>query len=226
MATSKFQYEGVRNHATMPGFFTFLLCRGTWRNIVASCWATAAFKQPTFHYRFNIKTDSPYASYLQDLLERLFDFRPSVTAVRRGSTVDLYITSTYLMKELRSIGIYSTNKVRDQVGIPDWIFLKAEYQRRFVRGVFDTDGSIYELKHFHAVQMSFRNRLFRLLEGTRRILLNLGFHASTVSSYSVYLTRREDIRRYVQEIGLGIRSTPRGQHGLASRYRLSARRSC
>lgn len=67
----------------------------------------------------NIKTDySPYVSYLQDLLERLFDFRPSVTAVRRGSTVDLYVTSTYLMKELRSIGLYSANKVRDQVGIP------------------------------------------------------------------------------------------------------------
>ncbi len=117
--------------------------------------------------------------------------------------MDLYITSTFLMKELRTIGLYSMNKVRDQVGIPDWIFLEAEYQRRFVRGFFDTDGSIYELKHFSAVQMSFRNRSFPLLEGTRRILLNLGFHVSRISNYSVYLTRKGDIRRYVQEIGFG-----------------------
>ncbi len=90
------------------------------------------------------------------------------------------------MKELRTIGLYSQNKVRDQVGIPDWIFHTAEYQRRFVRGFFDTDGSIYQLKRFHAIQMSFRNRSFPLLEGTRRILLGLGFHPSRVSSYSVY----------------------------------------
>lgn len=72
-----------------------------------------------------------------------------------------------------------------------------------MRGFFDTDGSIYGFKHFHAVQMSFRNRSFPLLEVTRRILLNLGFQASRISSYSVYLTRREDMRRYVEEIGFG-----------------------
>ncbi len=49
-----------------------------------------------FFITVNIKTDSPYVSYLQDLLEGLFDFRPRVTAIKGGSTVDLYITSTLL----------------------------------------------------------------------------------------------------------------------------------
>ncbi len=150
----------------------------------------------------NIKTDAPYVTYLQSLLESLFTFRPRVSQIR-GVCVYLYITSLHLMKELRTIGLYSPNKVRDQVSIPYWIFKSTEYQRRFVRGFFDTDGSIYQLKWFNAAQMSFKNRSFPLLEGTRDILLSLGYRASRISNYSIYLTRQQDIRRYIEEIGFG-----------------------
>lgn len=151
----------------------------------------------------NIKTDSAYVPYLQDLLERLFHFRPRVTAVKYGSTVDLYVTSVHLMRELRRIGLSSSNKVRDQVGVPDWIFSAPEYQRRFLRGFFDTDGSIYRLKHFESVQMSFSNLSMPLLEGARQLLLGLGYHPSRVSGHSVYLTRQKDIKTYIREIGFG-----------------------
>lgn len=151
----------------------------------------------------NIKTDAQYVPYLQDLVESLFQFRPPKTQVQDGSVVDLYLTSIHLMRELRGIGLNSSNKVKDQVGIPDWIFTETEYQRRFVRGFFDTDGSIYLLKHFNAPQMLFKNRSIPLLDGTRQILLNLGYYPSRVSGYSVYLTRRRDIERYVDEVGFG-----------------------
>ncbi len=150
----------------------------------------------------NVKTDSSYIQYLQNLIEGLFNFRPRVIRFR-GVCVDLCITSKHLMRELRTIGLYSPNKVRDQVVIPHWIFQSTEYQRRFVRGFFDTDGSIYQLKWFNAVQMSFKNRSFPLLEGTREILLSCGYRPSRISNYSVYLTRRQDVRRYIQEIGFG-----------------------
>ncbi len=153
----------------------------------------------------NIKTDSAYISYVQDLLERVFRFRPRVTAVKCASTVDLYVTSAHLVRELRSIGLQSSNKVGDQVGIPEWIFSSPEYKRGFLRGFFDTDGSIYRLKHFNAVQMSFGNLSLPLLQGTRQLLLDLGYHPSRVSGHSIYLTRREEIKSYIQEIGFGNR---------------------
>jgi len=160
----------------------------------------------------NVKTDASYVLYLQNLIEGLFNFRPRLTAIRRRSILDLYVTSTFLMKELRTIGLYSPNKVRDQVGIPNWIFQSTEYERRFIRGFFDTDGSIYQLKWFNAVQMSFKNRSFPLLAGTREILLSLGYRPSKISNYSIYLTRRQDIRRYIEEIGFG-----NEKHGLRAR---------
>jgi hypothetical protein len=133
----------------------------------------------------NIKTDAQYVAYVQDLVEALFHYRPPRSQVKDHSVVDLYLTSTPLMRELPSIGLYSANKVKDQVGIPDWILSEIEYQQRFVRGFFDTDGSIYLLKHFNAPQMLFKNRSIPLLDGTRKILLNLGYHPSRISGYSV-----------------------------------------
>lgn len=152
----------------------------------------------------NIKTDSNYVPYLQDLLERLFQFCPRVMPRKLGSTVDLYVTSAYLVRKLREIGLLSSNKVRDQVMVPGWIlFGTAEYQQSFLRGFFDTDGSIYRLKHFNAVQMSFSNLSLPLLEGTRQLLLGLGYHPSRFSGHAIYLTRQTDLRKYAQEIGFG-----------------------
>jgi hypothetical protein len=150
----------------------------------------------------NAQTDLAYIPYLQDLFERLFAFRPRLARSRHGR-VDLYLTSASLVRCLSTIGLHSRNKVRDQVGIPRWIFDSLEYRQRFVRGFFDTDGSIYRLKRFHAVQLSFRNRSTPLLDGTRQALLDLGYHPSLTSNYAVYLTRRRDIQRYIQEIGFG-----------------------
>lgn len=151
----------------------------------------------------NIKTDRNYVPYLQDLLERLFHFTPRVTKVINEAVVNLYVTSAYLVRKLRDVGIYSSNKVRDQVRVPDWIFGAPEYQRGFLRGFFDTDGSIYRLKHFDAVQMSFSNLSLPLLEGTRQLLLRLGYRPSRFSGHAIYLTRQTDVRKYAQEIGFG-----------------------
>lgn len=151
----------------------------------------------------NAKTDMPYLTYVQNLFEKLFSFRPRVTARRDGSAVALYLTSSSLVRNLQTVGLHSPNKVRDQVGVPAWIFSSSDYRGRFLRGFFDTDGSIYRLKWFDAVQMSFSNRSMPLLDGTRQALLDLGYHPSRVSDHSVYLTRRRDLERYVQEIGFG-----------------------
>lgn len=146
-----------------------------------------------FMIAVNVKTDALYVAYLQRLIEQLFHDRPGITADRGGVVVDVFVTSKHLMRELHKIGLYSSNKVRDQVGVPGWIFGMLGYQKRFVRGFFDTDGSIYLLKHFNAPQMLFKNKSIPLLEGTRQILLNLDFHPSRITGYSVYLTRRRDI---------------------------------
>ena len=51
--------------------------------------------------------------------------------------------------------------------------------------------------------MLFKNRSSPLLDGTRQILLELGYHPSRHSGHSVYVTRRGDVKTYAREIGFG-----------------------
>jgi hypothetical protein len=89
------------------------------------------------------------------------------------------------------------------MGVPSWISDSLEYRGRLIRGFFDADGSIYRLNHFNAVQMSFMNRSMPLLYGARQVLLDLGYHPSLISNHPVYLTRRGDVARCIEEIGFG-----------------------
>lgn len=147
----------------------------------------------------NTITDRGYIKYVANLLENLF--HTYVSYSWRKSTVTIFISSVELLKKLKKIGLSSPNKVKTQVDIPSWIFKRKKYQMGFFKGLFDTDGSIYKLRF--GTQMALTNRSWPLLISSRRILKQLGFHPSKISSFKIYLTRNEDLKKYFKEIGSG-----------------------
>lgn len=149
----------------------------------------------------NTITDEGYIPYVKNLVGNLFNLPVGCHYRKNKRVVDLSVSSVDLINYLKSKGLFSTNKVRDQVGVPEWIFKKDSYQKYFLRGFFDTDGSIYSLKF--GVQMSFCNKSVPLLMAARRMLLGFGYHPSKLSGRNLYLTRRHDLRRYAQEVGFG-----------------------
>ncbi len=69
-----------------------------------------------------------------------------------------------------------------------------------LRGLIDTDGSIYKLKF--GIQISFCNNSQPLLSSARSMLIKLGFHPSQICNYKqFYLTRQQDLRKFFREIG-------------------------
>lgn len=149
----------------------------------------------------NNSTDREYFTYVKELLKSLFRIEPRSHYRADQDMRNLFISSVDLIKFLRERGLTATNKVKSQIDIPSWILNKNSFQKSFLRGFFDTDGSVYKLRF--GVQMGFCNRAMPLLESTRKILLNLGYFPSKISRYKVYLTRKSDLYRYVNEIGFG-----------------------
>ena len=90
------------------------------------------------------------------------------------------------------------NKVNSQVGVPGWVFGRSKFLKWFLRGFFDTDGSVYKLKF--GIQISFKNKSLPLLKSVERALKVLGYHPSKVSAYAVYLTRRKEVLRFFRDI--------------------------
>lgn len=140
-----------------------------------------------------------YISYTVALMSKLFGAKPKVTTSGRGDRT-VYIGSTKIVRWLMLMGLVF-NKVKAQVDVPSWIFSRNDFMRATIRGLFDTDGSVYKLRF--GLQLSFSNRSLPLLSSFRLMLSKLGYHPSKVTVHSVYLTRKEELYKYFYEIGFG-----------------------
>lgn len=147
------------------------------------------------------KEEVSYSKYLCNFIEELLSVEPGSFKRPEYNSLEIYVGSVDLVEYLKDMGFVS-NKVEEQVSVPDWVYSKADFKQAFLRGFFDTDGSIYSLKH--GVQMSFSNGSSPLLQATREFLIDLRYHPSKISKdRTVYITRKEDLYKYKKEIGFG-----------------------
>ena len=131
-------------------------------------------------------------------MKKLFNVKPKVITTKDGHYV-IYLGSARLVRWFLNMGL-AFNKVKSQVDVPGWCFKNKRYLTNVVRGLIDTDGSVYKLRSGN-VQMSFCNRSIPLLKSTRIALLSLGLFPSKISGFNIYLTRKRDLYKYYKEIG-------------------------
>lgn len=137
-----------------------------------------------------------YASYVAGLFSRIFGPTPKI-AIRRSGYRDVYIGSVDIVRWLRKEGLVF-NKVKAQVAAPDWIHSSLGFQMRFLRGFFDTDGSVYALRH--GIQLSFSNKSAPLLASLHKMLKQLNYKPSRITCDTIYVTHRESVTRFFEEI--------------------------
>lgn len=142
--------------------------------------------------------DLDFHKYVRALIQKLFKVRTRSMMDKKDNIIDCYVGSVRIVRFLKKMGLVE-NKVKKQVAIPSWIFQKRAFQFACLRGLIDTDGSVYRLKS-GSIQISFKNFSYPLLYGVRNIFRINGFHPSKISSNSVYLTRKDEIERYFKEI--------------------------
>ncbi len=140
--------------------------------------------------------EAAYARYVRLLIRKTFGGTPRITMSSRGHTT-VYLGSTEITKWLKTEGLVQ-NKVAAQVGVPQWIFGDTKYMSGFLRGFFDTDGSVYRLRY--GIQISLTNRSMPLLVSLQSMLRRLGYTPSAVSADRVYLTKVPDVQRVFREI--------------------------
>lgn len=140
-----------------------------------------------------------YTEYVERLIRRIFRIQTKTIYTKKGDAV-IYFGSTEVVRWLLNMGLVF-NKVKYQVDIPNWIFKKKRYMRKTLRGLIDTDGSVYKLKFGR--QISFTNHSIPLLKSVRRICQELNFNPSKITSFKIYLTKQQDIDKYFKEIGFG-----------------------
>lgn len=164
-------------------------------------------------YSVRIVGDSRYdyiEGYVKELFEEVFGLEGKIKREDDENTVRLKFHSKKLVDFLISKGLKKGDKIRNNITIPDWIKKNNDFLKRFIRGLFDTDGSVYELDNRNSkrIQFSLTNRNIDLLKDTREALLELDIFCSEISnienkngSARIYISSEEDLNKFCKEIG-------------------------
>ena len=154
---------------------------------------------------FNTDTDAQYADCMEALATTLFGVAPRRhSASARGG--ELLFSSKRLVDYLIQLGFNRGDKVRKQAGVPSWIVENSEYCRSCLRGLMDTDGSVYSYQHtvygrsYTHAALCFTNRSYPLLDFVEETLRVNGYHP-TRTGFRVYLHRRVELERYFSDVG-------------------------
>ena len=92
---------------------------------------------------FNYKTDREFAEHVARLIKRLFAVEHIISKRKDSLGADIVISSASVIDFLLKQGLKAGNKVKNQVDIPAWIKSDMEFQKACLRGLVDTDGSLY-----------------------------------------------------------------------------------
>lgn len=154
------------------------------------------------------ENDRKYARFVHQLIRRLFDIEPAVYTRRfstRKMVREVVLTGINIVEFLLSKGLSKGNKVKHQVGVPQWIKERLDFSTYCLRGLIDTDGGVFYHRHstqgynFFNIGLGFSNRSKPLLKFVYNTLMALGFTPKIDSRY-VSLYKEDEVFRYVEQV--------------------------
>ncbi len=138
------------------------------------------------HYTISItlnQIEEPnYVNYIKNLIKSTLKQEPSVVDLLNNKAIQLRIYNTGIIEGLLSKGLKSGNKVKNQVGVPLWIKKNHRFIIPCLKGLIDTDGSIYIARRENSIHINFKNNSKPLVEDFRDMCDTLQIRASKVHS--------------------------------------------
>jgi len=160
------------------------------------------------HYQLDIAFDAKeenYLDFVESLLKNIADVEVCKKRDKHAECLHIRVSrKNDVLTLLHNTIKFHGDKIKNNVSIPEWIFGKEEYMKSCLRGLIDTDGSIFRMskRDSNLFRISFKNVNTRLLNDCRRTMLKLGFHPSKViDGKGIFLSRQSEIKRYAEEIG-------------------------
>ncbi len=158
----------------------------------------------------NSIADFEYTKYLDQLIQQLFKFKPAMSKKKDCNAFVIYGGGKKAIEFLTEIGLKIGNKVRQQVGVPQWISKNNNYKTSCLRGLMDTDGGVFlhqykvNGKSYKYYKICFTNRSLPLLNFVYEVLTELGLTPKIidkVENKKVWLYNYEEVKQYLKLVG-------------------------
>ncbi len=171
--------------------------------------------QYTAGYQLRIVGDSTkdrdyLINYVKPLIDSLFNVEARIYKHKTFKELFVNVANKRIVEFLLSIGMVHGDKIKNNASIPSWVLNNDTYLKACIRGLVDTDGSIYELKpHWPGLwQICFTNKNEALLSGFKEGLQKVGINCSNIYRYKngkktpkIYITKKSELSKFYKEIG-------------------------
>ena len=134
------------------------------------------------------------------LLENITGKEPAVHSLRSSNAIQIFLNSKEAVKELKKLGLEAGDKVQNQVEVPDWIKTDSEYEKACLRGLVDTDGTIYRQSKDSRVVIQFKNHSNPLLKGFKQMCTDLDINVSSGGKHTVQVASQNEVQRFIQKV--------------------------
>ena len=142
------------------------------------------------------KSQSNYISHIYKLVKRIFLKAPSLFIRKKENVIDVCL---YQCKISARLKIASGNKIKNNVGIPSWVFKNKRYVTACLKGLFETDGCFQRDNDNYTQYIELKNCCERIRKDTFKALLLLGYSPQLGKDY-VRLARREEVYNFKKAI--------------------------
>ncbi len=134
-----------------------------------------------------------YVCYIAPLFNKeimipLFNRKVGFVFNKRKNFYGISVESVNIEKPLNYLGIPSG--VKEELFIPDWIKEKEVYLKRFVRGFFDTDGTIYCQRNYSIKNNRFHTQIKISLTSTSKNLIEEIYKILKSLNFKCYILKR------------------------------------
>lgn len=156
----------------------------------------------------NRETDKDYIVYVENLTKKLFSVQPSLRPRKQFLVTNIVVSRTELVDFCKNTGLKVGNKVRQGVDIPQWVKDKKAFMSACVRGLVDTDGSVFKHKYrsngkvYKYTKIDFSSSSKPLMNSVFAFLKTLGLRPRIVKDgKKLRIESVDTVKKYMGVIG-------------------------
>ncbi|MBT4174586.1 hypothetical protein HOC80_01720 [archaeon] len=136
--------------------------------------------------------------YITNICKRIFNIIPKIYYSKKGKDIRCVIYCKKIAIFLRDIGFPLGKKKQGFLEIPKYFFIDKKKLKRCIRGLFDTDGSIYPHKGAKIIlEISITDK--NLLKSTQKAFEEVGIEVKK-SKNRLYMIGTKKVNKFFREI--------------------------
>ncbi len=145
---------------------------------------------------FSNSNNPGFVKHYSCLVEKIFSKKPATTIHSKQNCIRIRIYQKHISERL---GIPLSPRGKLEIEIPGWIICHKKYIIRYLRGLYEAEGSFSVHLPTYTYKMQFSNRNKSMLKNVFTLVSLLGFHPHK-SKDMIQLSRKDEVLRFVKLI--------------------------